>query len=55
MKPNKVGGMALKLQIAESNLGAKIAELGKVKDKLSDITTERDFLRKIVLNLSERR
>ena len=50
----KVGGVRLKLGISESNLGAKISELEKVKDKLSDVTTERDFLRKIVMNLSDR-
>ena len=50
----KVGGVRLKLGISESNLGAKISELEKIKDKLSDVTTERDFLRKIVMNLSDR-
>ena len=55
MTNKKIGGVRLKLEIAESNLGAKISELEKVKDKLSDVTTERDFLRKVALNLSERR
>jgi hypothetical protein len=51
----KVGGLRLKLQIAEKTLGAKLDELGAVKDKLADVTTERDFLRKILSNLSEYR
>lgn len=53
MTKRAVGGVALRLQIAESNLAAKVAELHQVKDKLADVTTERDFLRKIVSNLSE--
>lgn len=54
-RKKKIGGLALKAQIAESNLGAKIAELTLAKDKLSDVTAERDFLRKVVMHLSERR
>lgn len=55
MKSKKVGGVTLKLQIAESNLSAKNDELQRLKDKHADIVSERDFLRKIVGNLSDHR
>lgn len=54
-KTRKVGGVVLKLKIAESNLGAKMLELDAVKNKLSETSNERDFLRKVVANLSEQK
>ena len=51
----KKQGLALQLDIAKSQLGSKMTELERVKDKLSDVISERDFLRKILSNLSQQR
>ena len=51
----KIGGLKLKLAISESNLTARVNELEETKRKLYEVINERDFLRKVVLNLSERR
>lgn len=51
-KSGKVSGVALVAQIAEANLAAKNLELDRVVRLNSELASERDFLRKVVLNLS---
>lgn len=51
-KRKKVNGIALELEIAKSNLIAKSKELDRIVGINSDLTHERDFLRKVILNLS---
>ena len=53
MAKKKVRGTLLELKIAESNLEAKIREFESLKYRHAEVATERDFLRKIVANLSE--
>ena len=48
----KISGTKLKLQIAESNLVAKCAELDRVQRLTSELINERDFLRKLLLQMT---
>lgn len=55
-KPNRkrrlVSGIALDLQIAQSNLAARSAELERIAQKNSELVSERDFLRKLLLQVT---